>query len=79
MNWKHRVNFRDLLEDFDTKKDELLEIKRVKPLWIERFNSINSLKHFVQPLKKVKTQSQFNKWLGSVYDYCDYNRIWVEM
>jgi len=66
------------LEDFDTSADELEEIERVKPLWIERFESINSLKSFVPSFKKVKTQTQFNTWLGRVYDFCDDNRIWVE-
>jgi hypothetical protein len=78
-NWKIKVNFIDLLEDFDTSADELEEIERIKPLWIERFESINSLKSFVPSLKKVKTQTQFNNWLNKVYDFCDDNRIWVEM
>lgn len=30
MNWKHTVNFRDLIQDFNTKADELEEIKRIK-------------------------------------------------
>jgi len=78
-NWKTKVNFRDLLEDFDTSADEIEEIKRVKPLWIERFESINKLKSFVPSLKSVKTQTQFNNWLNRVYDFCDDNLIWVEM
>ena len=59
-NWKTKVNFRDLLEDFDASADEIEEIERVKPLWIERFESINELKSFVPSLKSVKTQTQFN-------------------
>ena len=78
-NWKTKVNFRDLLEDFDTSADELEEIKRIKPLWIERFESIDKLKHLVPSLKGVKTQTQFNNWLNRVYDFCDENLIWVEM
>lgn len=79
MNWKQKVSFRDLLDNYDTSKDELEEIERIKPLWAERFNTIAPLKHFVQTLKKVKTESQFNKWLNKVYDYCDYNAIWIEL
>ena len=78
-NWKTRVNFRDLLEDFDTSADEFEEIKRIKPLWIKRFESIDKLESFVPSLKKVKTQTQFNNWLNHVYDFCDDNHIWVEM
>ena len=78
-NWKTNVRFRDLLKNYDSSADELKEIKRVKPMWAERFGSIAELKRFVPPLKKVKTLSQFNKWLGGVYDYCDANRIWVEL
>ena len=78
-NWKTTVKFRDLLEVFDTSADEIEEIKRIKPLWIERFESIDSLKSFVPSLKRVKTQAQFNNWLNRVYDFCDDNRIWVEM
>ena len=78
-NWKTTVKFRDLLEDFDTSADEIEEIKRIKPLWIERFESIDELKHFVTSLKKVKTQNGFNNWLNRVYDFCDDNSIWVEM
>lgn len=78
--WKDQVNFRDLLENYDSSApDELQEIKRIKPLWVERFNGIPCLKSFVKTLKSVKTESQFNKWLARVYDYCDDNRIWVEM
>ena len=78
-NWKKTVKFRDLLEDFDDSADELEEIKRIKPLWIERFESIDELKHFVPSLKKIKTQNGFNNWLNRVYDFCDDNSIWVEM
>ena len=78
MQWLEKVKFRDLLELYDDcAEDELKEIERVKPMWIERFNGINSLKHFVKSLKAVKTESGFNKWLNKVYDYCDFNRIWV--
>ena len=76
-NWEKTVKFRDLLEDFDDSADELEEIKRIKPLWIERFESIDELKHFVQSLKKIKTQNGFNNWLNRVYDFCDENNIWV--
>lgn len=79
MRWKYNVNFRDLIQNFDTNADELEEIKRIKPLWIERFNSIDKLKHFTNSLKKVKTQTQFNNWLRDVYDYCDLNNIWVNI
>ena len=78
-NWKKTVKFRDLLLDFNYSANELDEIKRIKPLWVERFNSINELRSFVLPLKKVKTKTQFNNWLNHVYDFCDDNRIWVEM
>lgn len=79
-NWKTRVSFRDLLEQYNTgAEDECKEIKRVLPIWVKRFNSIPSLKHFVSSLKKVKTESRFNRWLYNVYDYCDANKIWVEL
>jgi len=78
-NWRTSVKFRDLLEQFDTEaEDELEEVQRVLPLWIERLQSIPSLSHFVESLKKVKTESGFNRWLNKVYDYCDSNLIWVE-
>lgn len=79
MSWRNKVKFRDLLEDFNHDADELQEIERIKPLWIERFNQIDFLKHFIDSLKKVKTQTQFNNWLNKVYDFCDANRIWVEL
>jgi len=78
-NWKTKISFRDLLEDFNDENDELLEIKRIKPLWIERFSSIKELKHFVKDIEKIKTQSQFNKFLNKVYDYCDDNLIWINL
>ena len=78
-NWIETVKFRDLLEDFDDSADELEEIKRIKPLWIERFESIDEIKHFVPSLKKIKTLNGFNNWLNRVYDFCDENSIWVEM
>jgi hypothetical protein len=78
-NWKKKVHFRDLLDDYNSRADELQEIKRVKPLWEERFNSISELKHFVPSLKKVKTLSRFNAWINDVYDFCDDNNIWVEL
>ena len=78
-NWEKTVKFRDLLEDFDDSADELEEIKRIKPLWIERFELIDELKHFVPSLKKIKTLNGFNNWLNRVYDFCDENNIWVVM
>ena len=78
-NWIETVKFRDLLEDFDDSADELEEIKRIKPLWIERFESIDKIKHFVPSLKKIKTLNGFNNWLNRVYGFCDENNIWVVM
>lgn len=77
--WRKTVHFRELLNEYNNDADELEEIKRIKPLWIEQFNSEVVLKNFIPALNKVKTLSQFNKWLASVYDYCDYERIWVNM
>ena len=79
MNWNSTVRFRDLLAEYDLTKDELEEIKRVKPLWIERFKQYPAFKEFIAPLKRVKTESQFNRWLNNVYDYCDICGIWVEL
>ena len=78
-NWVAKVKFRDLLKEFNVgADDELEEVQRVMPLWIERFKNIPQLSHFVKSLKKVKTESGFNRWLDIVYDYCDSNSIWVE-
>ena len=77
--WVKTVKFRDLLEDFNPDANEIDEIKRIKPLWVERFNSISELKSFVPLLKRIKTQRQFNNWLNRVYDFCDDNLIWVDM
>jgi hypothetical protein len=79
MKWTSDVEFRDLLKDFDRSKDEKEEIKRIKPIWIDRFNQYEELKQFVPDLKKVRTLSQFNRWLDMVYDYCDDNNIWVKL
>lgn len=41
--WTETVNFRALLEVFDSGdsgENELEEIKRIKPILVERFNSI---------------------------------------
>lgn len=79
-NWRTKVKFRDLLEQYDTEADdELKEVKRVKPLWKARFESYPVLKHFVTSLEKIKTEAAFNKWLNTVYDYCDNNLIWIEL
>jgi hypothetical protein len=80
MNWQEKVNFRDLLKEYNLDADdELAEVERVKPLWIERFNSIPCLESFIPSIKKVKTEAQFNKLLNRIYDFCDANRIWVEL
>ena len=78
MKWLKTVKFRDLLSEYNNDADEIEEIKRIKPIWIERFNSIECLESFVESLKKVKTLNQFNNWLNKVYDFCDDNRIWVD-
>ena len=79
-NWKTEVKFRDLLKEYNANADdESAEIQRVIPLWIKRFNSYQVLTPFIEPLRKVKTEAGFNKLLGKVYDYCDANRIWVEV
>jgi len=76
--WYVHVQFRDLLENYDGRKDELKEIKRIKPLWKKRFETIPHLKHFTKTLFKVKTEAGFNKWLNTVFDYCDEHHIWVD-
>ena len=77
-NWKKKIKLRDLLENYDTSADELKEIKRIKPIWVERLNTIPDLKDFIPSLKKVRTQTGFNTWLDSIYDFCDANLIWIE-
>jgi len=77
--WTAKVKFRDLFCEYDSNaSDELKEIKRILPLWVDRFNLYPCLTHFITSLKKVKTESGFNKWLNRVYDYCDDNNIWVD-
>jgi hypothetical protein len=79
MNWKKRIVFKDLLEEYnDQAEDELEEITRVKPLWIERFKTIPELQGFVKRIEKIQTETQFNRFLNLIYDYCDNNSIWVE-
>lgn len=76
--WKKTIKFKDLLSEYNHNADELEEIKRIKPIWNERIKSIECIKYFSATLKKVKTLTQFDSWLCSIYDYCDYNRIWVD-
>lgn len=78
-NWVTTVHFRDLLDQFDDNADELEEIARVKPLWVERFNGIPSLKHFAKRFGKIRTIAELDKVLHQVYDFCDAERIWVEL
>jgi hypothetical protein len=79
MRWKETVHIKVLIEQYDDDAiDELEEIKRIKPFWIERFNKIDKFKQFVPAIKKLKTETQFNKFLNNVYDYCDCNNIWVD-
>jgi len=78
-NWKKKIQLRDLLQNYDSSADELKEIKRIKPLWVERLNTIPDLKGFIPSLKKVRTEAGFNKWLNSIYDFCDANLIWIEL
>lgn len=78
--WQSKVHFRDLLEDYDVDTaDELSEIQRIIPKWVDRFETIPSLKSFTESLKLIKTEAGFNKWLNKVYDHCDRNRIWIEL
>lgn len=54
--WNEKVTFKDLLSEYDIDTDvELEEIERVKPLWIERFKTIKSLKGFIPDLEKVSS------------------------
>lgn len=79
MNWKITIKLKDLLKEYDVNSDdELEEVARVKPLWVERLSEYPALRHLVPSLKKIKTESGFNKWLNLLYDYCDYKGIWVE-
>lgn len=80
MNWKSEVRLRDLIEQYNPDaEDELKEIERVIPLWVERLSQYGNLKQFIPALKRVKTESGFNKWMNSIYDYCDANAIWVSL
>jgi hypothetical protein len=47
MGWKTKVKLKDLLELYDEEKDEIEEIKRLKPLWIERLNSYPILRSLI--------------------------------
>ena len=76
--WRSRIKLKDLLEIYDESKDEIEEIKRIKPIWVDRLKTIPKLEHFIKTLKAVKTETGFNKWLAKVYDYCNVYRIWVE-
>jgi hypothetical protein len=78
-NWKQKIKLTDLIYSYDSSAaDELIEIERIKPLWIERLSSISCLKQFIPFIKKVKTEAKFNKVISQIYDYCDDNLIWVE-
>ena len=75
--WIKHIKLKDLLDEFDDDADELKEIERVIPLWRNRFQSIQELKHLSKIFNKVKTLNQFNKKLNIVYDFCDSERIWI--
>jgi len=79
-NWTYKIKIRDISEDpnYDEGK-ELKEIpicgkKMKKRLDIYKFIP----KRFGNRFLKVKTLSQFNRVLNSLYDYCDANDIWVK-
>ena len=77
-NWRKTIKIKDLLEEYNEDADELEEIARVKPLWVERFVSIAGFAGFAKQIGKVKTLSQFNRVLGNMYNYCDSELIWVD-
>jgi len=81
-DWKKRIQFKDLLKDFDNDADELEEIARVKPIWRERFLSFKlpEFERFAEEVggDSIKTLTQFGNFLNRVYDYCDEQKIWVE-
>lgn len=55
MNWRKSIKYKDLLSEYNSNADdELEEIKRVIPMWIERIESNSSISHFSETLKKVK-------------------------
>jgi hypothetical protein len=79
MKWETTIKLKDLLTEYDVNSDdELEEVARVKPLWIERLSQYPALRSFAPSLEKIKTKAGFNKWLDRLYDFCDYERIWVE-
>ena len=80
MKWIDRVSFRDLLTLYDDndREHELEQIAALKPKFAERLAD-SVLAHFAPEVESVRTEAQFNALLNRIYDYCDANRIWVEL
>lgn len=78
--WKHSVELKDLLEiadDADLTDDDVNHIgnkihERISKL--ECFNDFDIIDEF----KEVYDIEDFDNIIEELYDYADYNRIWIE-
>lgn len=81
--WLHRVHFRDLINapDYNDPDKELEQIPIVGSRMSERLKQYRVFDgtDFSDRFIKVKTQAQFNRVLSDVYDFCDSQRIWIEL
>jgi len=88
-NWIYEVNLKPIWtkyedlshEDFDNDKDIFHEMKKEMVAQIKkelRPGDLNNVSTVIKKLEKAKHLFSFNNAFNSLYDYCDYRKIWIK-
>ena len=84
-NWKHHIHLKELFtdkEDYESVKKSMNEVADR----IEKDNHFDSLdKKFIKKFRKIPKGDEFfkpidyaNKLLSTLYDFADYEKIWID-
>ena len=77
MNWKRTVKLKHILESAPDLNDDDTLPPSVKTLFCDTLANDHDLKQFVSYFKKAITVNDFNNAMAELYDFCDYNKIWI--
>ena len=76
MIWKKTIEIKYMLNDYNDKKIDIKELKKLIKEKLKKYNYIDDI--IILKLKSIKNENQFNKWLDIFFDFCDVNKIWVK-
>lgn len=88
-NWKYTVDLKPIYakydelthEDFDNDIDAFINMRNETVAEIKKQmapKDLNSVADIVKKLEKAKHLSSFNSTFSTLYDFCDFRKIWIK-